>query len=83
MSKAEVKKPTWVTKCDFCKKEINDRNNDDWAHIIRKYQNRPTDEAPVLRFFWPKKRTYESIQYDFHAACFDKMVKKYVTKEQL
>lgn len=82
MSKLEVKKPTLVTMCDFCSKEINDRNLDDWAHIIRRYANRPTDNVYYLRFYWPKKWTFGSIEYDFHAECFDKMMKKYIIKEQ-
>ena len=81
MSKSEVRKPMLVTMCDICRKEIDERDPGDWAHIIRKYSNNPTDNAKYLRFYWPKKQQFGSIEYDFHAECFDKLMKKYVTKE--
>lgn len=80
MSKSEIKKPVLVTMCDICNREINERNTEEWAHIVRKYLSRPTDGAKFLRFYWPKKPVFGSIEYDFHAECFDKLMKKYVTK---
>ena len=82
MSKSEVKKPMLVTMCDVCRKEINERDLGDWAHIVRQYANRPTDGAKFLRFYWPKKQTFGRVEYDFHAECFDKLMSERPTRKE-
>lgn len=88
MSRSYLDKPTLSTICDYCNKEISHEDTMQWAHIIRGYISRPTNVAQYLQFLWRKSRKYVSgtpfneVIYDFHAECFDKLVRKY-KKEQL
>lgn len=81
MSIAQVDKPTTITQCDYCGKEISDDDMSQWAHIVRGFISRPTKEARYLKFLWIKDKRYvrhapgNEVEYDFHASCFDEMVK--------
>jgi len=83
MSVAYINKPQRSTICDYCKKEISEDDMSHWAHIVRGYISRPTEKAKFLRFLWIKDKRYveskpgNKVIYDFHAACFDKLVRKY------
>lgn len=80
MSRGYIDKPASVTLCDYCEEEISDEDMSQWAHIVRGFISRPTKEARYLKFLWIKSKKYvryapgNEVEYDFHAACFDKLM---------
>lgn len=88
MSERNVDKPQLVTICDFCDEEISDEDMSQWAHIIRSFISRPTKEARYLKFLWIKSKKYirhtpgNEVEYDFHANCFDQMVRDLKNKTE-
>jgi hypothetical protein len=76
MSTQFVDKPTKVVLCDYCNREIDTEDQEKWAHIIREYLSRQTGTARYLRFVWHRPALHKVIEYDFHAACFDRMMHK-------
>ncbi len=90
MSKQKITKLVDATTCDFCNEEIDTQSGDycyhrlpqDDDHIIDTHKAKVT----AFRFGWrrpaPNPANFDSyVRYDFHAACFDNLMQKFLEKK--
>lgn len=89
MSKQTIKKEVDAVICDFCDKEIDIKSDNYCYHHLRSSTGDVTESyrynVSHFLFSWYKRKpSYETpkyIQYDFHAACFDNLMTKFLKEK--
>lgn len=89
-------KPTSLTICDLCDKEINPQADDDYGDLFAGYGRGPvTEKTGHARMWWPtskwsRRRDWKETQrpenrgrrYDFHGECIVRLVQKHAVTNQ-
>jgi hypothetical protein len=81
MSKQNIVKTVQAVICDFCNKEIDVHAEEYCYHrVVTNGEIIPIEKHKITHFAfrWLKKNRKEFVQYDFHAACFDSLMKKFL-----
>lgn len=85
MSKQTIGKEVEATICEFCDKEIDTKSGDYCYHHLVRFKDSDIFRASSYKvthylFFW-RRNPIEYIQYDFHAACFDELMRKFLLEK--
>jgi hypothetical protein len=85
MSQSTVKKEVDITICDFCDEEVDRRKeycryempSSGWIIEPRTAFDRITHFV----FMWTKPKVQKFVRYDFHASCFDQLMRKFLAEK--
>lgn len=86
MSKCAITKEVMGVTCDFCDKEI-DTEKEGYCNHDLKSVNVKAHKYGVTHFIFSwyrinaNRQREEYVQYDFHADCFDKLMRKFLAEK--
>jgi hypothetical protein len=90
VSKRTITKEVEAVICDFCASEIDTKGKDYCYHHMPAYEGNVVEARKYnvkhFMFGWFRPSKYDAlgekyVRYDFHAACFDELMTKFLKEE--